>query len=62
MTSKVAFLKKQKNPKTARKLDFRKLQKPISRYKNSGFKKGEPQMNAWGAANERMRAVSGGRK
>ena len=26
--------------------------KTISRYKNSGFKKGGPQMNPWGAANE----------
>ena len=61
-TSKMAFLKNPKNPKTVRKLDFRKPQKTISRYKNSGFKKGGPQMNAWGAANERSRPVLGGRK
>ena len=51
-SSKMAFLKNPKNPKTVRIFGFRTPQKKtISRYKNSGFKKGGPQINPWGAAN-----------
>ena len=63
-TSKMAFLKNPKNPKTVRKLDFRKPQKNrfratktvVSKRGGRKWTLGGPQMNArdpfWGAANE----------